>query len=312
MTLQQLIYFQEVAQVGSYTIAAQNLYVSPSNISYSIRELETELHAHLFLRSGGKRVSLTSLGECFLPYVTRALTTLEEGQAELAQKSAHPSSQFVKIGYSHVTSFSIVEKIFENFGCVNDIILQFVVNNVGYSFFSTSLLGNMIDLSFSSYPPFGSIEGVPIAKQELSVMLPMNHPLAERELLSVIDIKDEPFIWYKTDGHIVKDVEKIFESENVTPNITHYAAVNGDWFEHISQIAFQRGISIVPKVAVAIHNNCKIKVVPLDSPLRFREIYLQWAKNKPLSVAAQYVRDYCIDYCTKYDIIDGQATPKRK
>lgn len=67
MTLKQLNYIIEVAQRGSISEAAKNLYISQPSLSSAIRELEDELGFEIFLRST-KGISISSEGMEFLSY----------------------------------------------------------------------------------------------------------------------------------------------------------------------------------------------------------------------------------------------------
>lgn len=68
MTLQQIKYFLEVAKTQKFTLAAKNLFVAQSGLSYAIHELEHELGVPLFVRNANKKVTLTEYGEKYLPY----------------------------------------------------------------------------------------------------------------------------------------------------------------------------------------------------------------------------------------------------
>jgi DNA-binding transcriptional LysR family regulator len=67
MTLQQLRYLIAVAEHGSINAAAHDLFVSQSNLSVAVRELEKELGVTIFNRSS-KGISLTSDGVELLGY----------------------------------------------------------------------------------------------------------------------------------------------------------------------------------------------------------------------------------------------------
>ena len=58
MTFSQLNYVMEVSRCGSINKAASKLFVSQSNLSNSIHELEKELDIKIFLRSS-KGIELT-------------------------------------------------------------------------------------------------------------------------------------------------------------------------------------------------------------------------------------------------------------
>lgn len=76
--------FQEVARMGNISAAAQNLFISQSAVSQSVRQLEEQLQVRLFSRST-KGVTLTSEGQTLLEYVTHALGLLQSGEEKLAQ-----------------------------------------------------------------------------------------------------------------------------------------------------------------------------------------------------------------------------------
>ncbi|MCI8452987.1 MAG: LysR family transcriptional regulator [Lachnospiraceae bacterium] len=65
MELLQLRYFKAVAESGTLTQTANQLYISPSSLSATIARLEKELGAHLF-DCKGNRLHLNSRGSLFL------------------------------------------------------------------------------------------------------------------------------------------------------------------------------------------------------------------------------------------------------
>ena len=76
--------FRTVAEKGNISAAAQELYISQSAVSQSIRQLEEQLQVRLFSRSP-RGVTLTSEGQLLLEYVKRALGLLENGEEKLSQ-----------------------------------------------------------------------------------------------------------------------------------------------------------------------------------------------------------------------------------
>lgn len=66
MRIESLTYFLEIAQAGSFSLAARHLYVSQQGLSKSIQALERELGTTLFERTG-KRVRLTEAGRDLAP-----------------------------------------------------------------------------------------------------------------------------------------------------------------------------------------------------------------------------------------------------
>ena len=76
--------FREVAKTGNITAAAQNLFLSQSALSQSVKQLEQELGVCLFSRST-RGVHLTGEGRLLLDYVNRALGLLDNGEEMMAR-----------------------------------------------------------------------------------------------------------------------------------------------------------------------------------------------------------------------------------
>jgi len=76
--------FEAVAAHGSFTTAADALYVTTGAVSMQVKSLEDYLQVKLF-RRGARRVELTTEGELLLPFVKRGLDELEQGFQVLKQ-----------------------------------------------------------------------------------------------------------------------------------------------------------------------------------------------------------------------------------
>ena len=76
--------FHEVARMGNISAAAQNLFISQSAVSQSIKQLEEQLQVRLFSRST-KGVYLTSEGKLLQEYISHALGLIQSGEEKLAQ-----------------------------------------------------------------------------------------------------------------------------------------------------------------------------------------------------------------------------------
>jgi DNA-binding transcriptional LysR family regulator len=83
MESRRLRHFLAVADHGGFTAAAQAVYVSQPALSSAVRELEAELGAALFTRSG-RSVRLTAAGEALLEPARQVLRDLATGQAAVA------------------------------------------------------------------------------------------------------------------------------------------------------------------------------------------------------------------------------------
>src|ERR1700687_5438933 len=85
MEIDQLTAFERIVREGSFSRAALALGIGQPAVSSRIQGLEEALGGTVLTR--GRRVTLTALGESFLPYVRRVLEVLREGvdAAKMAQ-----------------------------------------------------------------------------------------------------------------------------------------------------------------------------------------------------------------------------------
>ncbi|MDO8210072.1 LysR family transcriptional regulator [Conexibacter sp. CPCC 206217] len=72
MTLQQLQYFLAAIEHGTFSAAADALYMAQPSLSEQIRRLEAELGVALFVRAG-RRLALTEAGRALRPEAERTL-----------------------------------------------------------------------------------------------------------------------------------------------------------------------------------------------------------------------------------------------
>lgn len=86
MDLSDLRIFRAVAREGGVTRAAEKLHRVQSNVTTRIRQLEEDLGAALFVRSG-KRLHLAPAGQVLLAYADRLLDLAEEARAAVQDPS---------------------------------------------------------------------------------------------------------------------------------------------------------------------------------------------------------------------------------
>ncbi len=84
MEIRQLRAFIAIAELGTFTAAAQRVHVTQAAISMQIRQLETELGARLFVRAP-RHVMLTEAGEQLLQRARQILRDHDAALDEIAE-----------------------------------------------------------------------------------------------------------------------------------------------------------------------------------------------------------------------------------
>ncbi|MEF3306875.1 LysR family transcriptional regulator [Paenibacillus sp. GYB003] len=88
--------FYEVAQTGSFSKAAERMFITQPAVSHAIKQLEFRLGGALFFRTS-RGVKLTAEGEVLLKFVSQAHHFLENGEKKIAEMRSLMAGE-VKIG----------------------------------------------------------------------------------------------------------------------------------------------------------------------------------------------------------------------
>ncbi|MDT8869773.1 DNA-binding transcriptional activator PunR [Vibrio fluvialis] len=102
-----------VARLGSFTAAADVLHKVPSAISYSVRQVETELGVVLFRRLP-RKVALTPAGELFMQEARSLLRQMEELKAQ-TRRAAHGWQKTLKVTLDNVVKLDRMKPLVEDF-----------------------------------------------------------------------------------------------------------------------------------------------------------------------------------------------------
>ena len=293
MTLQQLIYFREVARELHFSRAADNLYVAQSSLSHAIQELESEIGAPLFLRRNGKKIQLTTYGKAFLPYVEHSLSELERGRNELDQLIS-PNSGIVRIAYSYMNGVNIMPYFLNWFYDQTenqDISVRQVVNHGGKAFIEECLAQCDADLALSTWPFLESqhVQSVFLTKQEQFAVVPIKHPLSSKDKIKLEDLAGEKIIMFSGAYGLYDYTVELFRRAKVPVTFVDGCT---DWSTVLMEVVRGEGIAIQPETDI-FHD--EVVFLPLDTPGNMRNVYLLWPKDRKLSKAAEYTRKFILE-----------------
>ncbi|MEY2952197.1 MAG: hypothetical protein RLZZ401_284 [Pseudomonadota bacterium] len=109
MELRHLRYFQAVAELESFTRAAEKLFVAQPPLSLQIRQLEEELGTPLLLRHA-RGVSLTPAGAGFLASTRDILNRVEQAKSQV-RRTAQGVAGVVRLGFVPSASHSVIPRL---------------------------------------------------------------------------------------------------------------------------------------------------------------------------------------------------------
>jgi DNA-binding transcriptional LysR family regulator len=113
ISLRQLKGFILVTRLGNFSRAAEQLHMTQAGLSIMIRELEAQLDCRLFDRTT-RLVSLTPVGEQFLPAALRALADIETAAAQI-NAVGEKARYTLRVAAAPLVSTSLMPAVFRCF-----------------------------------------------------------------------------------------------------------------------------------------------------------------------------------------------------
>jgi DNA-binding transcriptional LysR family regulator len=113
LTLQQLRYFLTTCRQGSFTAAADSLFIAQPSVAEQVRRLEDELGVRLFVRTG-RRLELTESGRTLRVHAERVMAAMDAAEAAM-QGARHLRGGTASLGTFGVAQRYLVSELVTNF-----------------------------------------------------------------------------------------------------------------------------------------------------------------------------------------------------
>lgn len=275
MELRHLRYFVAVANTLHFGKAARKLNISQPPLTQQIKNLEEELDVQLFVRSN-RQVKLTKAGETFLKRAESILHASERAANE-ARRISHGEHDTLVLGFMGAVMLGEFPPFLLKFRRAYPYVelkFQQMRSDEQYE----ALIDGKIDCGFVDLGVHSMLDQVQadkinfdlILRENLYAAIPIDHPLANRKLLSVADLEGENFVSlqrYIYPSHYDKLVSQC-EQAGFSPNIvamsdqtsillTYVASGVGVYLAPACSIhAWQRHIAFIPlkeKIEVDVH-----------------------------------------------------------
>lgn len=196
ISLRQLRYFIEIVESGSFSRAAERLFIAQSALSRQMRELETHLATSL-LERGPRQVELTPAGRAFHPLALRLLYDLEAA-GELARQVGQGQHGLLRLSHSSSVPLGApllapLRSYLEQHPGVNlEIVQQSSEQQLA------DLLEGRLDVCLLRLPvlrQYPSLALQPLYREPLLLAVAAEHPLADEPLpIPLARLVDEPFV----------------------------------------------------------------------------------------------------------------------
>lgn len=195
ISLKQFKYFIEIVEAGSYSRAAEKLFVAQSALSRQIKELEDELQTPLLVRDA-RQFELTPAGQLFFERGKRILEDIDDTLLQ-ARHVGQGAQGLIRLQHSSSViltpriSNALVQTLEEHPGITLDVSMLPSENQTLEIEEGRADIGLLRLPTLRRHPHIHVRE---IGSERLMVAVPQHSPLAERDNLELADLSEQSFI----------------------------------------------------------------------------------------------------------------------
>lgn len=290
MDIVQLRYFVTVAKSGHLTNAAKKLNVAQSALSVSIGRLEREVGVPLFDRVG-RNIYLNQCGEIYLEYAEQALDILQQAQREV-DVYCGKNEKILNVGIvSKPLSGKALAGFMEQYPGYKICMKKIRLENV-----EEELKKGNVDYVISSSGQLNSkpgLVGEVIREERMMLAVSADHPLAEREWISLREARGEAFINRPKAYEHRTDTDEMCLDSGFEANVT----IECFPCETLELVAAGTGVALVTESWAAQNaGNGRAVFLPIKNPSYMRYYYIIWQAGHRFNRMAKSFRKFLEGY----------------
>ncbi|MQA40852.1 LysR family transcriptional regulator [Rugamonas aquatica] len=263
ISLKQFKYFVEIVEAGSYSRAAEKLYIAQSALSRQIKELEDELQTQLLTRDS-RHIELTPAGQLFFERSKRILDDIDHTVVQARQVGLGAQGL---IRLQHSSSVILTPALT---GALSRLLAEFPGVTLEISMAPSEdqtmdIEEGRADIGLIRMPTlrkYPHIQVRELATERLVVAVSQHSPLAALDNIELADLHDEAFISipHKSRGGLSYLVANLCLDQGFFPK---QARVLSRKSSQLSLIEANLGIAIVPE-CMRLMAPAGVRFIPLS------------------------------------------------
>ena len=290
--------FLTVARTHSFSTAAKELGTSQGTVSHHIAALEEYFDAELFKR--------TASGV----EVTEAGATLKESTEKILEEAQNAKTKISSAKQNLAGTIKIVASTIPEEHIIPSLIAEFQKKHpeVRFKIKAQDSITSLQSLQANNadFAAVGTIlgyeekfEAVQIGEEELVLIVPCNHELANHKSVKLNEIKKYPFINREETSGTRKEIEKMLESNGISISQLKQALELGSTESVITAVSEGRGISVISSIAAEKAQAAGLaKIIKIEEAKKPRKLYMVRPK-KALQKTCEVFWDFCKKYTFK-------------
>ena len=282
MDINQLEVLIAVAQEKSFSRAAKRLHRTQPAVSQAIRRLETEIGEPLFDRSS-KDGTMTAAGRVLFGLAQQMINLRHGAHAAIKElKDLHRGKLSLTANEYTVMYLLPLLPVFR----ARHPHIKVEVKRSLASRISSEILARETEIGIVSFKSNdAAITSVAVLTDELALIVPANHPLAARKVVSVRELGAESFVAHNVSSPYRERVVRTFEKYRTPLNIS----LEMPTLEAIKRfVEGGMGVALVPRLtAQAEIARGQVAALSVREMKFERKLYLVYRKGATLSHAAR-------------------------
>lgn len=282
MDINQLEVLIAVAQEKSFSRAAERLHRTQPAISQAIRRLEIEIGEPLFDRSS-KDGTMTATGRVLFGHAQQMLNLRHSAHAAIKELRGLQRGKLSLSANEYTVMYllPILPVLRARHPHIKIEVKRSLASRI-----SSEILARETEIGIVSFKPNDpSVASVPVLTDELALIVPLNHPLATKQVVSVRELGAESFIAHNVPSPYREKVVRTFEKYRTPLNIS----LEMPTLEAIKRfVEGGMGVALIPKLAAQAEiARGQIASLTVREMKLERRLYLVYRKGATLSHAAQ-------------------------
>ncbi|MET8571067.1 transcriptional regulator CynR [Streptomyces sp. NPDC004783] len=278
--LRHLRYLLAVADQGSFTRAAEELFISQPTLSQQVRQLERTLGVQLLDRTG-RSVRLTDAGETYVRYARRALRDLAAGERALQDVQDLTRGHLRLAVTPSFTAYLVgplAAELHERHPGITLTLREMPQDSI-----ESALLGDDIDvgIAFAGAHQQG-IDAVGLYTETLGLVVRAEPGPSRRTPLDLRELTDQELVLLSGDFATRGHIDAYFAQHGVTPR----TVMEANSIQALIEIVQRTPLASVLPDAVT-HDHPHLRPVPLEPALPARRVTLLSRAHAYRSAAAR-------------------------
>ncbi|MFU9045199.1 LysR family transcriptional regulator [Acinetobacter tibetensis] len=285
MTLKQLKAFLALARSLNYANASNELHLSQSALSLTIKTLEEELGGKLFKRNT-RRVELTFEGKSLIPYARKLLANWEDMEKDVKQRFKLQRGT-LNIASMPFVTHAIMPNVIQNFLSLHPNI-NFSIHDITNEKIIENVLDGIFELGICFEPQqIDMLEFLPLFNEDFLALLPKAHALAHATSITWKDLCANPFVTLQQPSIVRHLIEENCKNNDIQLDLK----VECHQISSLSSfVALGIGVSVIPRHFQQFIDTEKNVLIELQDQDLIKPVGIIYKKNFEISnITAQFI-----------------------